>query len=117
MSRHRSGKKTRALLSATVVALGLAACAGGQSTDNAPKAVVPSGPPEAGVVAPDSLKGIKIGYGSSGGNFEATEYDQIINGFMETSGAKVLPGNFETARVRSEVEAGSISTQRTNSTR
>ncbi|MEH3141111.1 MAG: ABC transporter substrate-binding protein [Mycobacterium kyogaense] len=85
----------------------LTACSGGPG----PGADVDlgSGPPQAGVVKKDALKGVTLTFVSYGGIFQDGQTQAAIDPFAKESGARVLQdGPTETAKIKTQVESGNV---------
>lgn len=87
----------------------LAAC-GGSSSTPPEKIDLGSGPPEAGTVKKDALKGITLSFVSWGGEFQDGQMKAAFNGFGAESGAKIVSdGPTSNAKIKAQVESGNVS--------
>jgi putative spermidine/putrescine transport system substrate-binding protein len=107
----RLRKLTMSLVSATSALL-LVACGGGGGGgggDAAPSIDLGSGPPQAGVVKKDALKGITMSFASYGGIYQQGQESGGVQPFAAESGAKVLSdGPTDYAKIKAQVESGNV---------
>jgi putative spermidine/putrescine transport system substrate-binding protein len=68
-----------------------------------------SGPPKAGTVKADALKGLTLTFVSYGGIYQDGQTQAAIDPFAKASGARVLQdGPTETAKIKTQVESGNV---------
>jgi len=68
-----------------------------------------SGPPKAGTVKADALKGMTLTFVSYGGIYQDGQTQAAVDPFAKASGARVLQdGPTETAKIKTQVESGNV---------
>lgn len=110
MSRYprRTRASVSAISSMAIVAVALAACGGGGG-NAAAKVDLGSGPPKAGTVKRDALKGLTLTFVSYGGIYQKGQTEAAIGPFAKESGAKILQdGPTDNAKLKAQVESGNV---------
>lgn len=103
----RGSRRVTAAGSAAALLAALAACGGGSPA--AEQVDLGSGPPKAGTVKKDALKGVTMTFVSYGGIYQSGQTKAAIAPFAKESGAKILQdGPTDNAKLKAQVESGNV---------
>ena len=97
-----------ATASVFVTAMLTAAC-GSQGPGTAANVDLGSGPPQAGTVKADALKGITLTFVSYGGIYQDGQMAAAVDPFAKESGAQILQdGPTDNAKIKAQVDSGNV---------